>query len=1007
MNRRVFLKSAASVIAIVAACPSLTRAWPMPRTVSGSSGFNGGKTQGQANFPAFGGDFPFINLIKSTGNIWLISGGTGSLSDGYDLSPSGYDENGYPSAAYLNANSIGAKILVPLPNQFSRPATSSRPLVLTWEGNANLSIAFSNAVRGGGSGPKFNKVTGRWTGRYEWYPTYVSDPRNGRPVGFGECYVEIKSIASGSYVNNVQLYFKDDEAALNSGEVFGVKFKQTLQQANFGAFRFMDWLLTSTSNVTTWGTRKSVNYPTWCGYEFRASLFCGITNNIGNDYSLTIPGTYAWTNPVQGSYNPGGGPVDKMTIHLGWNADATMVQNSTSLGSYAPSGTPTLTIINFNPLTFGWPSNPLVNGNPVSIWTTAYAIQGFYQGQTYYVVNATRSQFQVAATPGGTPLGSTSRSLPLNGSKQPSDLQVTRCPSLNINGRGAVSVRDPTGAPLLSANQLPFGPHPQQFFATLTYDAVMNCWLMSGGSSSKFSVGLNNAVPIEICFQLCKELGMHPYFSIPGYALDAATDYATSLASYCIANDPGWMIPRFEPGNEVWNGLVPGGITGYAVNKAQIYWGSQFDQDNWYGKALSVMGQGLAHVFGAANLGVKYHVYCGSQYVTGKPYPEPRLTAASYVAQSAPPQSGYAKVSALSPTKLVSAMLSANYLNPTMQNQNTELQNAWQYAITNAGNSTAQMANLNACVDTLPAAGQPPNYYTGTAAWGTSHGINVMHGYEGGFSPDLVNLPSWGSSWLSAISAATVTSPTSCKLTLPYTTAIHAGGGTSSNSGTPALTGMLIAVHGVGGMTQLNTMVGATATMTGGSSTISATNTLIAGQGVMFAGNAIVPPGFKTLTPYYVLAAGLTSSAFQLSATPGGTPIIADPTMIYSTTGPYGATWTQCYFESGWFANGVIGNDVMLNVINSASFGAYTASTGTAYYLGSTTLVDNFRLACLSSATDMSVRTKANYDNYAAAGGSFPSQYEISGIANIWSPIQPDIYAAPGQEWQAIVAYNH
>jgi hypothetical protein len=99
-----------------------------------------------------------------------------------------------------------------------------------------------------------------------------------------------------------------------------------------------------------------------------------------------------------------------------------------------------------------------------------------------------------------------------------------------------------------------------------------------------------------MCLKQCIEMGMHPHFSIPACALDPATNYVQSLASYVKSNAPSWMVPYFEPGNEVWNTATT--ITTLVSYHAFQYRGNNFDWDNWYGKVLSTTGQDLAAIFG-------------------------------------------------------------------------------------------------------------------------------------------------------------------------------------------------------------------------------------------------------------------------------------------------------------------------------------------------------------------------------------------------------------------------
>lgn len=85
----------------------------------------------------------------------------------------------------------------------------------------------------------------------------------------------------------------------------------------------------------------------------------------------------------------------------------------------------------------------------------------------------------------------------------------------------------------------------------------------------------------------------------------------------------------------------------------------------------------------------------------------------------------------------------------------------------------------------------------------------------------------------------------------------------------------------------------AAATFTASSASIAATNSFVAGQPVSFvnvggsansgaAGTVGLPPGLTAGQIYYVLAAGLSGSAFEVSATPAGTAI--SPASIGSGT---------------------------------------------------------------------------------------------------------------------------
>lgn len=308
----------------------------------------------------------------------------------------------------------------------------------------------------------------------------------------------------------------------------------------------------------------------------------------------------------------------------------------------------------------------------------------------------------------------------------------------------------------------------------------------------------------------------------------------------------------------------------------------------------------------------------------------------------------------------------------------------------------------------MPAAGDPnvanslTSYYLGTANWGLSQSppVTEMNGYEGGYSPDLIAIAPtvFSQQWFSPISAATQANP--CVLTLSSTVSKDGPGG---GSGNPAQIGMVLSIANVTTMTQLNTQNSVTCSFTSGSSVITATNSFLAGQGIMFQDLASngrpLPPGISPNTPYYIIASGLSASQFEISLTKGGTALVADPTGIFT------GTWPSNIGDAGWVVTNVSGNNVTIDV-DSSAFTAFSGSNGSAVYLCSTPLVNNFRVAGLY-APDMQTYTTINYQNFALVGGSFPSQYEFSGSGSIWPVIQPDIWGSQSKEFAAIAAYNH
>lgn len=184
------------------------------------------------------------------------------------------------------------------------------------------------------------------------------------------------------------------------------------------------------------------------------------------------------------------------------------------------------------------------------------------------------------------------------------------------------------------------GPEPNDFFTsgpaattmcTATYDADIDQWLLTGGRVNE-NRGIINGIPPELAVSLCNLVGAHPWFCFPAYSLDPASDYVTSLATYCRDNLASGLKPRFECVNEVWN-TFGFAMTDYARNKSDALWGTGAgDQDNWYGKVASTAGQDVSAVYGADRS--RYEMIFGVHTALNT-IPTDRLAATEYVTQDA------------------------------------------------------------------------------------------------------------------------------------------------------------------------------------------------------------------------------------------------------------------------------------------------------------------------------------------------------------------------------------
>jgi hypothetical protein len=72
---------------------------------------------------------------------------------------------------------------------------------------------------------------------------------------------------------------------------------------------------------------------------------------------------------------------------------------------------------------------------------------------------------------------------------------------------------------------------------------------------------------------------------------------------------------------------------------------------------------------------------------------------------------------------------------------------------------------------------------------------------------------------------------------------------------------------------------------------------------------------------------------------------------------------------------------------------------------GGNATIDTLRKASKSSSNLVAITT-TNYNNFLIAGGDFPSCFQMGGYDNVWSVFDPDIYATPSPQWDAIVTFN-
>lgn len=530
---------------------------------------NGSRSQVNIYTPNSGGAYPFLDLMKSAGD-WF------NWTD-----PSTFNANGYPTVS-------GAGTNIPIPTQAERPGN----YVVVWDGNHSIDVGSVTTVSGS---------TSAGSHRYVFTPG-PSDTQ----IGFNVRFTMVTPSTS------IQIFHADDEAALNAGGIFGVKFLSRLQEIGPGVIRFMDWQKTNVSLISQWADRKPVNYSIYSNYEIRPSLYAGVTTNSGDDFSVAFPGFVL---------------ADKAKVLVQFNTNAS----------------------------------------------------------------------------------------------------TTSC-TLNVAGTGAKPLLAPDGRSLFSTQK----PLAATQLACLVYDADLGSWLKLGGDAEG-TFGLLNGVPPEIMMALCNQLDCHPWVCIPHLAADANTDYATQIATmFRDGLNPG-LIPRFELSNEIWN--ASGGFfqTFYANVKANLRWSSTGDDyNNWYGRALSLMGKRISDVYSGDRS--RYQVICGvwtsrTDLLTTQ---RARIESTKWVAD------GGGNTAASAWTTHVCC---ANYIGATIsQDASAEATLADAYVAASPGaaqTAIAETYSASTGVNSFPGVPTVAGYLAAWSAWAAGYGLKLTY-YEGGLSNDYL-----------------------------------------------------------------------------------------------------------------------------------------------------------------------------------------------------------------------------------------------------------------------------
>lgn len=926
-------------------------------------GFNGGLKQTNTVSPFGPGCYMFINFIKSGSELQYLNPPTDtSLPKVPSLE---LDADGYPTTLVAGTGGYGTAFTLPNATQYAGR------WVLKWDGTGTVTPG------------NFNFTTNlTQSNRVEF-------TNNDTSPSWTSCTIFIQAFSNApNYVKNLRMCRLIDEALMDAGQLIYPDHLTLMKSSKPGAIRSLGWGGgfdgTNTALIATWAQRRSRNYVQYGGGRYDSTKFPGVTGaactttRSGTDYTLAYPGFTL---------------TDKVLVHLIWDSDIPHRLNTTVT---LPWSTTNGVAININ-----WPSHGLAVGNTFALGNNTGNVPpsaiNLATQQIFFVNNVVDADnFTFSATSGGSSILATATAS--------GNMLIATVARININSTGFVKLTDfqtPNPSSVGSVN----GQTPKAGLSTIIYDATTGWFHISASGPSLMCGG-----PPEVFIDYCAAIGANPWMTAPfmamttGGALGAVTDYMPSWVTYA-KNTYAWMKPLIEPYNETWNPSLAGLGTHYASTLAYTIYptaGSNRPVDETYGKWVSDLGQAMSTVFG--NDRTKYSMLSMGQADTWRNpasanINDARLTSHLYVSLGGSPAYLW--------TDRVGA---ACYYFAQETDTVAEIIHAFGYSVTNAGNPSGQSAiaeayaaTANSGVNTTFTLAAVKNIFGNIKNWGlglngtstvpNAAGGNTVKGmvaYEGGYGPDVP--PDGGDASTSvALTAGAITQASPCVVTLTNNTTTADGTATTGN---PGVVGMMVNIQFVSGMTQLNNPGPGLSNFTSGSANIAHSNALLVNQAVMFT--TTPPSPFAINTPYYVLGTGLSTTNIQISATRGGTAIVASATSSNVTT------------QEGWFISAVGASTITLDV-DSTGFTAWTnASQAKVTYTASRAYTGTLRLASVQTAA-MGVNNTQMYTDFFSFGGGgftaeYPSNFIYFGNAGAWAVLNPNIYTALTPQWNSIVA---
>lgn len=231
----------------------------------------------------FSSEQPFINLFKNTA--------VSQVSVGWTTSAPGVNDTGEEQYLQLDADGY-PKTLV------ASSADPHRPQLFQW---VYLVLEYGLPKSNHGNGLPYRAgqyvvlYDGQGTMTYSLDAQLVSSSP-GRDVinvpnpqsGFSLAIRATDPNHTGNYIRNIRVVKAEEESLLASGNVFSPNFLSLIQ--NFRTLRFMDWLSTNNSNLSSWASRPQQSnggYGSMYGVPLEVAV--QLCNTAGADCWLNIP----------------------------------------------------------------------------------------------------------------------------------------------------------------------------------------------------------------------------------------------------------------------------------------------------------------------------------------------------------------------------------------------------------------------------------------------------------------------------------------------------------------------------------------------------------------------------------------------------------------------------------------------------------------------------------------------------------------------------------------------